>query len=65
MNCVKTSYQSEGWRIFFRGLTPTIIRAFPSNAATFAAYTWAMKLCQRKDMRSTLNQNDITLLEMS
>lgn len=41
-DCVKHCYYEEGWRIFFRGLTPTILRAFPSNAATFAAYTWTM-----------------------
>ncbi|KAI8877693.1 mitochondrial carrier [Backusella circina FSU 941] len=44
MDCMKSSYREEGWRIFFRGLTPTILRAFPSNAATFAAYTWTLKL---------------------
>lgn len=49
-HCIKQSYREEGWRIFFRGLTPTILRAFPSNAATFAAYTWTMKLCQPKQL---------------
>ncbi|KAI8336705.1 mitochondrial carrier domain-containing protein [Chlamydoabsidia padenii] len=42
MDCFKQCYQEEGWRVFFRGLSPTIVRAFPSNAATFMAYTWAM-----------------------
>ncbi|KAI9244346.1 mitochondrial carrier domain-containing protein [Sporodiniella umbellata] len=46
MDCVKHSYYEEGWRIFFRGLTPTILRAFPSNAATFGAYTWAVSSLQ-------------------
>ncbi|KAJ2742902.1 hypothetical protein GGI20_004143 [Coemansia sp. BCRC 34301] len=31
------------WRIFFRGFGPTILRAFPANAATFVAYEWTMK----------------------
>lgn len=52
MDCIKTSYRDEGWRIFFRGLTPTILRAFPSNAATFAAYTYAMKLCQSNQLHT-------------
>ncbi|KAJ1957018.1 hypothetical protein GGI12_005146 [Dipsacomyces acuminosporus] len=31
------------WRIFFRGFGPTILRAFPANAATFVAYEWTIK----------------------
>ncbi|KAI8319144.1 mitochondrial carrier [Martensiomyces pterosporus] len=31
------------WRIFFRGFGPTILRAFPANAATFMAYEWTIK----------------------
>ncbi|ORZ14127.1 mitochondrial carrier domain-containing protein [Absidia repens] len=42
LDCFKQCYHDEGWRVFFRGLSPSIIRAFPSNAATFMAYTWAM-----------------------
>ncbi|SAM09458.1 hypothetical protein [Absidia glauca] len=42
LDCFKQCYQEEGWRVFTRGLSPTIVRAFPSNAATFMAYTWAM-----------------------
>ncbi|KAJ1878815.1 hypothetical protein LPJ57_003195 [Coemansia sp. RSA 486] len=38
-------HESRGgnWRIFFRGFGPTILRAFPANAATFVAYEWTMK----------------------
>ncbi|GAN03789.1 mitochondrial carnitine/acylcarnitine carrier protein CACL [Mucor ambiguus] len=65
IDCIKRSYQNEGWRIFFRGLTPTILRAFPSNAATFAAYTWTMKLCQSSQLTAVKqqhNKNDAILL---
>lgn len=31
------------WRSLFRGFGPTILRAFPANAATFVAYEWTMK----------------------
>ncbi|KAJ2120661.1 hypothetical protein IW147_004898 [Coemansia sp. RSA 720] len=31
------------WRIFFRGFAPTILRAFPANAATFVVYEWTVK----------------------
>ncbi|KAG2225557.1 hypothetical protein INT45_013668 [Circinella minor] len=44
IDCARRCYQSEGIRIMFRGLLPTLLRAFPSNAATFVAYTWTMKM---------------------
>lgn len=44
IDCARQCYKEEGWRIFFRGLNATIVRAFPSNAATFVAYTWTMKM---------------------
>uniref|UniRef100_A0A8C5QYH9 Mitochondrial basic amino acids transporter n=1 Tax=Leptobrachium leishanense TaxID=445787 RepID=A0A8C5QYH9_9ANUR len=39
LDCVKKSYAIEGWRVFTRGLTSTLLRAFPVNAATFATVT--------------------------
>ncbi|XP_047200915.1 mitochondrial basic amino acids transporter isoform X5 [Girardinichthys multiradiatus] len=36
MDCVKQSLQKEGYRVFTRGLTSTLLRAFPVNATTFA-----------------------------
>ncbi|XP_039108863.1 mitochondrial basic amino acids transporter [Hyaena hyaena] len=38
-DCVRLSYRAEGWRVFTRGLTSTLLRAFPVNAATFATVT--------------------------
>lgn len=32
---------TSGWRAFFRGFGPTMVRAFPANAATFYAYECA------------------------
>ncbi|KAL0165316.1 hypothetical protein M9458_041069, partial [Cirrhinus mrigala] len=39
MDCTRKSIQREGWRVFTRGLTSTLLRAFPVNAATFATVT--------------------------
>ncbi|XP_062407447.1 mitochondrial basic amino acids transporter-like [Sardina pilchardus] len=39
MDCVRKSVASEGWMVFTRGLTSTLLRAFPVNAATFATVT--------------------------
>ena len=36
MDCMRKSYKEGGFRIFWRGLPATCIRAFPVNAVTFA-----------------------------
>lgn len=38
-DCVRQSVQKEGYMVFTRGLTSTLLRAFPVNAATFATVT--------------------------
>ncbi|XP_032441802.1 mitochondrial basic amino acids transporter-like isoform X1 [Xiphophorus hellerii] len=35
-DCVRQSVRKEGYMVFTRGLTSTVLRAFPMNAATFA-----------------------------
>ncbi|KAE9405381.1 mitochondrial carrier [Gymnopus androsaceus JB14] len=35
---IVNSYRSEGIQVFFRGLSPTLIRAIPVNMATFATF---------------------------
>ncbi|XP_015608431.1 mitochondrial basic amino acids transporter [Cephus cinctus] len=44
LDCYRQSIQAEGYACLFRGLNSTIIRAFPTNAATFAAVTWTFRL---------------------
>lgn len=41
-DCVVRSYQSDGIRVFFRGLLPTVLRGFPVNAVTFWVYEVVM-----------------------
>ncbi|KAI7870952.1 mitochondrial carrier domain-containing protein, partial [Spinellus fusiger] len=60
-DCLRQCYREEGYRILFRGLTPTILRAFPSNAATFTAYTWTMNLLTCKETKVYFQQEEITL----
>ncbi|KAJ8009424.1 hypothetical protein DPEC_G00088730 [Dallia pectoralis] len=38
-DCVRQSVRREGLRVFTRGLTSTLLRAFPVNAVTFATVT--------------------------
>ncbi|KAG0352875.1 hypothetical protein BGZ54_002538, partial [Gamsiella multidivaricata] len=42
-DCTKHLYREEGFRVFFRGVNATVIRAFPCNAATFLVYSLAMR----------------------
>ncbi|PVV03896.1 hypothetical protein BB560_001603 [Smittium megazygosporum] len=37
-SAMRTEAQSRGYSIFYKGLAPTLARAFPANAATFLAY---------------------------
>ena len=39
IDCFIKSYRSEGWRVFYRGLGVTVLRAFPVNAVTFYTVT--------------------------
>ncbi|RQM19107.1 hypothetical protein B5M09_011014 [Aphanomyces astaci] len=36
--CAKSIVRQEGWRGLWRGYSPCLLRAFPSNAAGFATY---------------------------
>ncbi|KAF9104061.1 hypothetical protein BGX27_010258 [Mortierella sp. AM989] len=42
-DCARHMYKEEGYRVFFRGINATVIRAFPCNAATFLVYSLAMR----------------------
>ena len=49
IHCLKTSVALEGWQCLTRGLTTTVIRAFPTNAATFAVVNWTLDLFKTKE----------------
>lgn len=44
LDCCRKGIASEGLGFLTRGLTPTLMRAFPTNAACFTAVTWCMRL---------------------
>lgn len=46
MDCLRKSIKSEGYSFLFKGITPTLLRAFPVNAACFVVVTWTMRICQ-------------------
>lgn len=44
LHAIKSIWTTLGWRGFFVGFTPTILRAAPANAATFVAFEWTMRM---------------------
>lgn len=57
LHCLKTSMATEGSSVLFRGLNSALIRAFPTNAATFAVVTWTMKAFQGQQEEVENNQS--------
>lgn len=51
LHCLRSSLAAEGPAFLFRGLSSTILRAFPTNAATFAAVAWTLRLLQEQQLQ--------------
>lgn len=45
-DCIQKGYKAEGISFFCRGLTSTLLRAFPMNAACFFTVSQVMRLAQ-------------------
>ncbi|EFN61628.1 Mitochondrial carnitine/acylcarnitine carrier protein CACL [Camponotus floridanus] len=68
LDCLKKSIRAEGYSCLYRGLNSTILRAFPTNAATFTVVTWTFRLFgeqssevpQREDIVSMQTKNRMT-----
>lgn len=43
LQAIKHIHNSSGYRGFFKGFTPTMVRAFPANAATFLGYEFVTR----------------------
>ncbi|KAG5641318.1 hypothetical protein DXG03_005539 [Asterophora parasitica] len=43
LSTIVNSYRANGWRVFYRGLAPTLIRAIPVNMVTFATFEAVVK----------------------
>ena len=43
-DCIRKTQSREGIRGFYRGISTTLVRAFPVNAATFGAVEASMQL---------------------
>lgn len=60
IDCVKKSISTEGHKFLTRGLTSTIIRAFPTNAACFTVVNWTFRLCNGD--QATTQTNEVYIL---
>ncbi|XP_045605309.1 mitochondrial basic amino acids transporter [Procambarus clarkii] len=63
IHCAKTSIAAEGIGVMFRGLNSSLLRAFPTNAATFAVVTWTLQLCRLREARKDMPQSWREVLE--
>lgn len=48
LDCFRKLYQREGAKVFLKGFTPTIVRAFPVNATTFTVVTYTLYYFEQK-----------------
>lgn len=48
IDCFRQSIKKEGYSCLYRGLSSTILRAFPTNAITFTVVTWTFRIFERE-----------------
>ena len=53
-------YMYTGVRALYKGLSPTVVRAFPANAALFVTYEYTNKFLKRKFGAGTVTYTDTT-----
>lgn len=62
MDCIRKGYHSDGLHFFFRGLTSTLIRSFPMNAACFFVVSWIMSWTKKQDVDVVVHTGDAMAL---
>ena len=66
--CLRDMIKNEGFSVLMRGMSPTMLRAFPTNAATFAVVTWTLYTYERfwgagkqiNDIKTDVNSSSST-----
>lgn len=48
VDCFVKSCREEGFRVLFRGLAITCVRAFPTNAVTLVVYSKCLRVLQER-----------------
>jgi solute carrier family 25 carnitine/acylcarnitine transporter 20/29 len=52
MDCARTTLKGEGFKGFYKGFSPCLLRAIPANGATFLAYETAFQVLTRVEGRA-------------
>lgn len=63
LDCYRQSVSSEGYMCLYRGLNSTILRAFPTNAMTFAVVTWTFRIFGEKNIETAKTEKVRTTYE--
>ena len=50
VDCIRKTYRSGGVAAFYRGITPTLVRAFPTNATTWLTYIMIQRLFNKQQL---------------
>ncbi|XP_050474171.1 mitochondrial basic amino acids transporter-like isoform X1 [Bombus huntii] len=61
IDCVRQSVKTEGYSCLYRGLSSTIVRAFPTNAVTFTAVMWTFRLLGRENVETKKEEEQISM----
>ncbi|OTF79738.1 Mitochondrial carrier protein-like protein [Euroglyphus maynei] len=52
-HCLRDTINREGYNVLMRGCSPTLLRAFPANGATFVVVTWTLFTYEKYVNQST------------
>ena len=58
LDCSLKSYEREGLKVFFKGLNATLLRAFPTNAATLASVTVFLEMVEPEQFEEFFKPSD-------
>ncbi|XP_066591272.1 mitochondrial basic amino acids transporter-like [Prorops nasuta] len=56
LDCLRQSINAEGYLCLYRGFNSTLLRAFPTNAATFAVVSWTFRLFDYAEQETPVNK---------
>lgn len=62
-DCLRQSVRKEGYAFLYKGISSTVLRAFPMNAVTFTVVNWTFKLLgedEKKKSKTTESIGEIS-----
>ncbi|XP_076623870.1 mitochondrial basic amino acids transporter isoform X1 [Colletes latitarsis] len=63
LDCFRQTVKAEGYSCLYKGLSSTILRAFPTNAVTFAVVAWTIRILGQEDVESKPENNPRIVVE--